>query len=170
MRPVGRACFAALALSALACSDADAPAPGGPTGSASGVGGSTSSASSGGGGAGDSCVDRPLVGTEEGPVCGEVDGATHVFRGIPYAAPPLGPLRWKGPEAVQPWQAALDARYFGSICSQVEYPSGDPVGSEDCLTLNVWAPSTPPASPRPVMFWIHGGDNVIGSSEEGGLY
>ena len=84
-----------------------------------------------------------------------------VFRGIPFAAPPVGELRWREPNPVKPWNGIRDATAFGSRCMQ----NGKEV-SEDCLYLNVWIPEWPAKSRRPVMLWIHGGGNFAGSSGE----
>lgn len=91
------------------------------------------------------------------------------FRNIPYAAPPVGPLRWRPPQTAPGWEGVRDATRPGAICVQAP-ANGDPgVGplpmSEDCLTLNVWAPET--AEGLPVMVWIHGGgyNNGSGTAE-----
>jgi para-nitrobenzyl esterase len=89
-----------------------------------------------------------------------------VYRGIPYAAPPVGDLRWREPQAVPPSQAVLQATAFRPICEQVgdPWPPGAPPEpmSEDCLYLNIWAPAQRTA-PLPVMVWIHGGGWTNGS-------
>jgi para-nitrobenzyl esterase len=95
-----------------------------------------------------------------------------VFRGIPYAAPPVGELRWREPMPVKPWTSVRDATAFGAICAQVPTPLestnvADP-GSEDCLFVNVWTPEWPSTSGKPVMVWIHGGANYAGSGSLGG--
>ena len=84
-----------------------------------------------------------------------------VFKGIPFAAPPVGDLRWREPMPVKPWQGVRDATMFSSHCVQ----SGADV-SEDCLYLNVWTPEWPSKSRKPVMLWIHGGGNFAGSGSE----
>ena len=92
----------------------------------------------------------------------------NVFRGIPYAAPPVGDLRWRPPAPPAAWQGARAARGFGPDCVQPPYPKDSvyfeparPI-SEDCLTLNIWAPAK--ARKAPVIVWIHGGSLQFGSS------
>jgi para-nitrobenzyl esterase len=118
-----------------------------------------------------------LVATESGAVQGSMTNGAWGFLGIPYAAPPVGGLRWSAPQAYGCWSSPgpLAATSFGSKCLQVS--ASDPtivVGAEDCLTLNVWAPaSATPSSKLPVLFFIHGGGNVQGSSadtSQGGSY
>jgi para-nitrobenzyl esterase len=104
---------------------------------------------------------------------GAVEASTGVvaYKGIPYAQPPIGSLRWRAPVPASAWQGVRDAREFGHACLQpppqpasVYYGHIAPM-NEDCLTLNVWAP--PGARKLPVMVWIHGGSLVGGSSSEG---
>ena len=93
-------------------------------------------------------------------------GTTRVFKGIPYAAPPVGPLRWRPPQPVSPWRGVRNATAHSPACPQLEsYPPDAPrePTSEDCLTLNVWAPATKGAGKLPVMVWIHGGGLLNGS-------
>lgn len=105
----------------------------------------------------------PIVITDQGAVQGVVADATYAFKGIPYAAPPVGPLRFRPPQPATPWQGVRDATQFGPLCPQLN--SNDQVeGDEDCLTLNIWTPATPPGAPLPVMVFIHGGGNVQGAS------
>ncbi len=100
--------------------------------------------------------------TAAGPVRGELSGNTAIFRGIPYAQPPVGDLRWKAPLPASAHSDVLDAVNFGSPCAQ---PGSDGVdGSEDCLSLNIWAPNSKTAALLPVMFFIHGGGNIFGAS------
>ncbi|WP_374470983.1 carboxylesterase/lipase family protein [Phenylobacterium sp.] len=112
----------------------------------------------------------PVVRAPAGAVEGEALGEVHAFRGIRYAAPPLGPLRWRPPAPLAPWAGVRDAKAFGPACLQPRMPAGFiyaselPQLSEDCLTLNVWAPKN--AKGAPVMVWIHGGSLVTGSSRE----
>ena len=84
-----------------------------------------------------------------------------VFRGIPYAAPPVGPLRWKPPQAPAPWTGVREASAFGHDPMQLDEPAARgslaPGMSEDCLTLNIWAPAQPQAGGAPVMVWFDGG-------------
>jgi para-nitrobenzyl esterase len=113
--------------------------------------------------------------TDMGPVIGSEDtDNTYAWLGIPYAAPPVGDLRWRAPRPVQPWQAPRETVAFRDPCMQLSGPldglpddSGTPVGSEDCLYLNVWSPrahSSTEDTKLPVMFWIHGGGNTIGTA------
>jgi para-nitrobenzyl esterase len=107
---------------------------------------------------------EPVVTTDAGPLRGVSEGGLEVFRGIPYAAPPVGANRFRPPQPVASWSAPRDASTFGAACAQVPDPieltASDPV-SEDCLTLNVWTPSTSGRSP--VMVFIHGGGFTSGT-------
>jgi len=113
-------------------------------------------------------TDPAVVQTATGALRGVVTPDHRLFAGIPYAAPPVGPLRWQPPAPALPWQGVRDATRFGPRCMQD--PSGDPEfgrrTDEDCLTLNVWTPP-PGGDKRPVMVWIHGGAFINGS---GGIY
>jgi para-nitrobenzyl esterase len=103
-----------------------------------------------------------VVTTAEGGVSGVMQGGVAVFRGIPYAAPPVGKWRWQPPQPAPHREAVLDAEAFGTICTQsrrTPYPlAGLPMG-EDCLRLNIYAPAGAfdGGVPVPVMVWIHGG-------------
>lgn len=110
---------------------------------------------------------RPAeVRVAEGLVVGrEADGVAS-FKGLPYAAPPVGNQRWRPPHPAQPWTGPRDASRLGAICIQPPANGDNGVGplpmSEDCLTVNVWAP-VERAEPVPVMVWIHGGGLNNGS-------
>lgn len=117
---------------------------------------------------------NPLdVATTEGRVLGHRAGDVDVFLGVPYAQPPLGPLRWREP--VPPLaHAPLTADHFHLPCAQIPVPAGgDAFGSgkkiessEDCLYLNVWVPKHAANEPLPVMVWIHGGQYIRGSASQ----
>ncbi|HEY3800703.1 MAG TPA: carboxylesterase family protein [Caulobacteraceae bacterium] len=88
------------------------------------------------------------------------------FKGVPYAAPPVGPLRWRPPQPAPRWDGMRAATAFGAVCPQAEsraLPAGT-AQSEDCLTLNVWAP--PAAKGAPVMVWLHGGGDDTGTASQ----
>jgi len=113
---------------------------------------------------------HPVVDIQQGKLAGAHEGNLDVFRGIPYAAPPVGGARWKAPGPAPAWQGVRDASSFGPACLQPPVPETslyyDPPAdsSEDCLTLNVWASND--AEKAPVIVWIHGGSLRIGSSAE----
>lgn len=119
----------------------------------------------GSGACGSGAPDEPeVIVTRTGAVRGVVDPAGDViaFRGIPFAAPPIGERRLRDPVEHDCWEGVLDAFDFGAICPQLD-EDGNLSGDEDCLTLNVFAPF-PLEGNRPVMFWVHGGGNNQGSS------
>ncbi len=110
-----------------------------------------------------------IVDTKCGKLKGTFEDGLYVFRGIPYAAPPVGKLRWQAAEPPLPWAGVRPAQKFGPICPQDTGPSMIPgrvpsvePQSEDCLFLNVWTPGVDDAK-RAVMVWIHGGAFVHGS-------
>jgi para-nitrobenzyl esterase len=110
-----------------------------------------------------------IVTIEGGHISGVVDRGVRVFKGIPYAAAPVGDLRWKPPQPVRPWSGTRDASQYGAECPQTQYPAGSvyirplPPQSEDCLFLNVWT-AAGAGERRPVFVWIHGGALTKGSS------
>lgn len=115
--------------------------------------------------------DPRLVMTTEGPLRGTTDGASLSWRNIPYAAPPVGPLRWRAPQPPPLRARERDATAFGPACPQrpggVLRPDVAPDWREDCLQLNVWAPVDGRLPrPLPVMVWLHGGGLIQGSAVE----
>jgi para-nitrobenzyl esterase len=107
----------------------------------------------------------PIVMTDRGEVQGALVGGAFAFKGIPYAAPPVGDLRWRPPVPAAPWSGVRDATQWGARCIQL-FDVGDVEGSEDCLFLNVWTPATAPTQPLPVLVFMHGGSNVWGASSD----
>src|SRR5271169_5160662 len=106
----------------------------------------------------------PVAGTANGAVRGLANGAVDEFLGIPYAAPPVGALRWQPPQPAASWSGVRDATQFGPHCPQVAGPFGQGSTSENCLFLNVFTPSG--GGDHPVMVWIHGGALVSGESND----
>jgi len=107
---------------------------------------------------------QEIVQVEGGRLAG-VGGAVRTFLGIPYAAPPVGRLRWRPPQPAEPWDGVRDAKAFGPDCHQPEYypELRGPRQSEDCLSLNVWTPAKAGEALHPVMVWIYGGAFTTGS-------
>ena len=112
---------------------------------------------------------RPTVRVESGAVIGRGESGFEVFKGVPFAAAPVGDLRWRPPQPAAPWSAPLDAGGFGRACPQPTRPDGRMNAggysggtSEDCLNLNIYAPKG--AKKAPVMVWIYGGANVYGAN------
>ena len=107
----------------------------------------------------------PAIVTTSGPLKGIVNGNVAEFLGIPYAAPPVGALRWMPPQPYGTWHGLLDASSFGNVCTQ----GGR--GSENCLFLNIYVPNfkkngNKHGSAMPVMFWIHGGGLTSGAGSD----
>ena len=115
-------------------------------------------------------ASAPQVKTHSGTVEGKDDGKILSFLGIPYAAPPVGDMRWKPPQPAAKWSGVRKSTEFGSHCMQGNVYGDmvfhDPGGSEDCLTLNVWVPVRHVAGKLPVMVWIYGGGFVAGTTSE----
>ncbi len=100
-----------------------------------------------------------VVGTANGELQGAMAGdGVRVFKGIPFAAPPVGELRWRAPQPAEDWEGVRDATEFGPECWQ----AWNAESSEDCLSLNVWTTASVD-EPQPVMVWIHGGAFIFGS-------
>ena len=119
--------------------------------------------------------------TAHGPVRGADDSATNgtlSWKGVPFARPPVGALRWRAPAEPQPWAEVRQATRFASACKQtgrlygpgannrydetIGSTLGQPLGDEDCLYLNIWQPAKPAQRPRPVIVWVYGGSNITG--------
>lgn len=108
----------------------------------------------------------PIIQTEMGKVAGSTTAGVDKFIGIPYAAPPVGKLRWQAPEPHQSWNDVRSATSYGPPCTQSASDDEDNNSDEDCLYLNIYRPTTEPEKPRPVLFWIHGGGLMNGSGSE----
>ena len=108
------------------------------------------------------------VTTAAGMVAGASDHGVQYFKGIPFAQPPVGKLRWRAPLPVKPWHGVRQATQYGHDCMQLPFPPDDaPIRtkpSEDCLVLNVWRPAAASATALPVMVWIYGGGFTIGGT------
>ncbi|MEO8675349.1 MAG: carboxylesterase/lipase family protein [Casimicrobiaceae bacterium] len=111
----------------------------------------------------------PTVSLPAGTVQGAQEGGLAVFKGIPFAAPPTGDLRWREPQPAVAWQGTRIATAFGNACIQIPGAAREAGGepgplNEDCLYLNIWTPRPDPSLRLPVMVWIHGGALAIGAA------
>lgn len=116
-----------------------------------------------------STANSQVVTTSDGVVKGQTATDVTTFKGIPFAAPPVGMNRWRAPQPVAPWQGVRDASQFGADCAQVSFgpPGTTAKSSEDCLFLNLWRPADTAADAKlPVMVWIYGGAFVMGSGAQ----
>jgi para-nitrobenzyl esterase len=116
--------------------------------------------------------EAALVSVGTGSLQGSIQNGVHVFKGVPYAAPPVGDMRWKEPVPAVMWEGVKNALNYGPACPQNSAgQDAIPVGSlrrqsEDCLDLNIWSPAKTPAANLPVMVWLHGGWFSRGSGSQ----
>lgn len=108
----------------------------------------------------------PVVATADGAVGGKTAAGMNEFLGIPYAAPPVGSLRWHPPQPAAPWPGVRGATQFAPHCPQPPSPFGVAAASENCLYLNVFAPAGSNGRRLPVMVWVHGGSLLVGESDD----
>jgi para-nitrobenzyl esterase len=117
---------------------------------------------------GSGSADAPIVTIDGGAVRGEAVPGGYAFRGLPYAAPPTGDLRWRAPQRAAQWRGVRDATEFSPNCPQPERPGMSDVNDEDCLYLNVYTPELDShrGARRPVVVWIHGGGATAGAGRD----
>src|ERR1700729_2919883 len=108
----------------------------------------------------------PVVRTADGWVHGQTTATTDEYLGIPYAAPPVGRLRWRPPQPPAPWRGVRQATSFAPHCAQPPSAFGVAGTSENCLYLNVFTPAGYAGRDLPVMVWIHGGSLLVGESND----
>jgi len=112
-------------------------------------------------------IAQQPVRTHSGSVVGAVDGEAIAYKGIPYAAPPVGDLRWKPPQPAPHWDGVRDAKAFGLPCPQPPFgPAPMKDWNEDCLTINVWTPAAPSGRSLPVLVVIPGGGFFGGGASD----
>jgi para-nitrobenzyl esterase len=114
-----------------------------------------------------SSANRPTTATESGAISGIRESGLSVYKGVPFAAPPVGDLRWRLPVQVAPWTGTRKAEAFAPACIQdgVSMPGeAPPAMSEDCLYLNIWTPAKSAHQGLPVIVWIYGGGYINGSA------
>jgi para-nitrobenzyl esterase len=114
-------------------------------------------------------AQSPVAATRSGKVAGTMDESVAIFRGIPFAAPPLDKNRWRSPQPVPAWQGVRDGSAFAHDCMQTPFPGDEAplrtTPSEDCLYLNVWKPAAAkPGARLPVLVWIYGGAFITGGT------
>src|SRR5215467_12891656 len=108
-----------------------------------------------------------VVQTDKGAVQGFFTAGAREFLGIPYAAPPVGDLRWRPPQPAAPWSGVRDATTLPPACAQLENSNGPRSESEDCLYLSIYKPSGALRGAKlPVLFWIHGGGLTTGTGNQ----
>ncbi|MEX0948648.1 MAG: carboxylesterase family protein [Acidimicrobiia bacterium] len=149
---------AVLVVAALVCSAVVT------TGITGGVGAGTAQAASESKCSVSGSSSKLVVKTDRGAVKGTTSNGVRTWKGVPFAAPPVGKLRWRAPAEHACWKGALAATKFGAPCPQLDN-AGTVVGSEDCLKLNVWRPDTG-TKPRAVMVFVHGGGHLQGSTAQ----